>query len=99
LKRKYTVIIFRNNIYINNKNYILYTYIYKIYIYIIIYSIEGICIVKNEENLCDIQAIIKGPEGTPYEGGAFQIKLVLGSDFPISPPKGLVIYLFIYYYY
>ncbi|KAL6596783.1 ubiquitin-conjugating enzyme E2 S [Neocallimastix sp. 'constans'] len=49
---------------------------------------EGICIVKNEENLCDIQAIIKGPEGTPYEGGAFQIKLVLGSDFPISPPKG-----------
>ncbi|ORY61961.1 ubiquitin-conjugating enzyme E2 S [Neocallimastix californiae] len=43
---------------------------------------------KPPENLCDIQAIIKGPEGTPYEGGAFQIKLVLGSDFPISPPKG-----------
>jgi len=44
--------------------------------------------IEKEENICDIQAIIKGPEGTPYEGGAFQIKLVLGSDFPISPPKG-----------
>ncbi|KAG4106384.1 ubiquitin-conjugating enzyme E2 S-like protein [Neocallimastix lanati (nom. inval.)] len=49
---------------------------------------EGICMIEKEENICDIQAIIKGPEGTPYEGGAFQIKLVLGSDFPISPPKG-----------
>ncbi|ORX55374.1 hypothetical protein BCR36DRAFT_347146 [Piromyces finnis] len=49
---------------------------------------EGICIIEKEENICDIQAIIKGPEGTPYEGGAFQIKLVLGSDFPVSPPKG-----------
>ncbi|OUM69647.1 hypothetical protein PIROE2DRAFT_57355 [Piromyces sp. E2] len=49
---------------------------------------EGICMIEKEENICDIQAIIKGPEGTPYEGGAFQVKLVLGSDFPISPPKG-----------
>lgn len=59
-------------------------------IIILIYTIylEGICMIEKEENICDIQAIIKGPEGTPYEGGAFQIKLVLGSDFPISPPKG-----------
>jgi len=49
---------------------------------------EGICMIEKEENICDIQAIIKGPEGTPYEEGAFQIKLVLGSDFPTSPPKG-----------
>ena len=27
-------------------------------------------------------------EGTPYEGGSFRIKLVLGPDFPNSPPKG-----------
>ena len=26
--------------------------------------------------------------GTPYEGGAFRMKLVLGSDFPNTPPKG-----------
>jgi hypothetical protein len=26
--------------------------------------------------------------GTPFEGGLFQCKLVLGSDFPTVPPKG-----------
>ena len=26
--------------------------------------------------------------GTPYEGGLFRVKLVLGKDFPASPPKG-----------
>ncbi|NXB46556.1 UBE2S enzyme, partial [Leucopsar rothschildi] len=27
-------------------------------------------------------------EGTPYAGGLFRMKLVLGKDFPASPPKG-----------
>lgn len=27
-------------------------------------------------------------EGTPFEGGAFRMKLVLGKDFPQAPPKG-----------
>ena len=26
--------------------------------------------------------------GTPYEGGLFKMKLVLGKDFPASPPQG-----------
>ena len=26
--------------------------------------------------------------GTPYEGGFFRMKLVLGKDFPASPPQG-----------
>ena len=26
--------------------------------------------------------------GTPYEGGLFRMKLVLGTDFPKAPPKG-----------
>ena len=26
--------------------------------------------------------------GTPYAGGMFRIKLVLGKDFPAGPPKG-----------
>lgn len=25
---------------------------------------------------------------TPYSGGAFRIKLILGKDFPSAPPKG-----------
>lgn len=27
-------------------------------------------------------------EGTPYVGGEFKLKLVLGKDFPAAPPKG-----------
>lgn len=29
-----------------------------------------------------------GPEQTPYEGGSFTLKLVLGNEFPAAPPKG-----------
>jgi ubiquitin-conjugating enzyme E2 S len=27
--------------------------------------------------------------GTPYEGGFFKVKLILGADFPQSPPQGI----------
>ena len=27
-------------------------------------------------------------EGTPFQGGVFKMKLILGSDFPSAPPKG-----------
>ena len=30
----------------------------------------------------------QGPVGTPYEGHFFELKLVLSSDFPNSPPRG-----------
>ena len=29
--------------------------------------------------------------GTPYEGGLFRVKLVLGKDFPTAPPKGEIL--------
>nr|CAG8598544.1 14274_t:CDS:2 [Entrophospora candida] len=48
---------------------------------------EGIRVIVNELDVCDIQAWILGPEGTPYEGGMFKIKVVLGTDFPSVPPK------------
>merc|ERR1712167_35847 len=38
--------------------------------------------------ITDVRASITGPQGTPYEGGCFKMKLVLGSDFPSAPPKG-----------
>ena len=34
------------------------------------------------------QAEVEGPTGTPYESKYFQLKLVLTSDFPASPPRG-----------
>ncbi|KAI8345641.1 ubiquitin-conjugating enzyme/RWD-like protein [Mortierella sp. GBAus27b] len=48
---------------------------------------EGIRIILNEDTITDIQAWIQGPEGTPYEGGRFRIKIQLSADFPQSPPK------------
>lgn len=49
---------------------------------------EGIKVFTNEQDVTDIQATIEGPAGTPYEGGLFRVKLVLGKDFPSAPPKG-----------
>jgi ubiquitin-protein ligase len=45
-------------------------------------------VIINESNISDIQAEYEGPAGTPFEGGLFRMKLVLGSDFPNAPPKG-----------
>ena len=49
---------------------------------------EHIKIHINEDDITDIQATITGPEGTPYEGGHFKMKIVLGDSFPSGPPKG-----------
>lgn len=49
---------------------------------------EGIKIVPNEEDITDLHATVEGPAGTPYAGGHFRIKLVLGKNFPAEPPKG-----------
>ncbi|XP_069738805.1 ubiquitin-conjugating enzyme E2 S-like [Phaenicophaeus curvirostris] len=48
----------------------------------------GIKLFPNEEDVTDVQVAIEGPEGTPYAGGVFRMKLVLGKEFPASPPKG-----------
>eukprot|EP00640_Fibrocapsa_japonica_P004080 CAMPEP_0113935596 /NCGR_PEP_ID=MMETSP1339-20121228/2725_1 /TAXON_ID=94617 /ORGANISM="Fibrocapsa japonica" /LENGTH=219 /DNA_ID=CAMNT_0000937809 /DNA_START=111 /DNA_END=770 /DNA_ORIENTATION=+ /assembly_acc=CAM_ASM_000762 len=53
---------------------------------------EGIRYIENpndgESSLAEIHAEIDGPEQTPYFGGTFRLKLVLGSDYPNSPPRG-----------
>lgn len=41
----------------------------------------------NEENFFEWEAVILGPEGTPYEGGVFCAKLKFPTDYPLSPPK------------
>ena len=45
----------------------------------------------NNEDPIDIQADIKGPEGTPYESGIFRVKLFIPSEFPQLAPKGYFI--------
>eukprot|EP00588_Corethron_pennatum_P011178 CAMPEP_0194276876 /NCGR_PEP_ID=MMETSP0169-20130528/9343_1 /TAXON_ID=218684 /ORGANISM="Corethron pennatum, Strain L29A3" /LENGTH=223 /DNA_ID=CAMNT_0039020695 /DNA_START=440 /DNA_END=1111 /DNA_ORIENTATION=+ len=50
---------------------------------------EGVKFVPTRaDNLGTIYAEIEGPTGTPYEGRFFDLKLVLPSDFPQSPPRG-----------
>jgi ubiquitin-conjugating enzyme E2 S len=34
---------------------------------------------------------VEGPQGTPYEGKYFRLKLVLGIEFPTSPPRGFFV--------
>ncbi|XKL60798.1 hypothetical protein PGB90_007855 [Kerria lacca] len=48
---------------------------------------EGIRVSINEADISDIQAFVEGPAGTPYSNGTFRIKLCLGKEFPVGPPK------------
>ncbi|KAH0787866.1 Ubiquitin-conjugating enzyme E2 S [Histomonas meleagridis] len=51
-------------------------------------ELGGINVRINNDCLTEFQAVIQGPENTPFEGGEFLIKLEIGEDFPQKPPKG-----------
>lgn len=44
---------------------------------------------QDDEHVTAIHAEITGPTQTPYEGGAFMVKLSLSAAFPHEPPKGV----------
>jgi len=41
----------------------------------------------DEANLMHWRGTLKGPSGTPYEGGIFSIDIRLPPDYPFVPPK------------
>ena len=41
----------------------------------------------NEDDLLHWEALIQGPEGTPFEGGVFPAELKFPKDYPLAPPK------------
>lgn len=50
--------------------------------------IEGVDVSLNEDDASEIYATLEGPEGTPFAGGVFRMKICLTKEFPASPPKG-----------
>ena len=40
----------------------------------------------NEDDMFHWEALIQGPEGTPFEGGIFAAELKFPKDYPLSPP-------------
>ncbi|KAL3899759.1 MAG: hypothetical protein SGCHY_001826 [Lobulomycetales sp.] len=41
----------------------------------------------SEDNLFEWEAVIVGPDDTPYEGGLFPATLSFPKDYPLSPPS------------
>eukprot|EP01132_Coremiostelium_polycephalum_P002802 gene2802-3483_t len=50
-------------------------------------QLEGVTLLPCEEDISNIDAIITGPSGTPYENGYFKARLTLCTEFPKVPPK------------
>ncbi|GJP55362.1 hypothetical protein CLOM_g14330 [Closterium sp. NIES-68] len=51
-------------------------------------ALDGIRVTVHDDSIATVHAEIDGPVGTPYEGGVFRMKLLLGRDFPHAAPKG-----------
>lgn len=51
-------------------------------------ELGGITLRINNDNISEIQAVIEGPENTPFEGGEFLVKLEITDEFPQKAPKG-----------
>ena len=48
---------------------------------------DGVRLAQEPDDLTQVEADIFGAEGTPYERGVFRCKLVIGADYPATPPK------------
>ncbi|XP_063822314.1 ubiquitin-conjugating enzyme E2 S [Ostrinia nubilalis] len=47
----------------------------------------GVKLLLRDDDLTDVLAHIDGPADTPYAGGVFRVRLVLGREFPAAPPR------------
>ncbi|XP_003389722.1 PREDICTED: ubiquitin-conjugating enzyme E2 G2-like [Amphimedon queenslandica] len=42
---------------------------------------------KSDNNFFEWEALITGPEDSPFDGGVFAAELVFPQDYPLNPPK------------
>ena len=52
-------------------------------------KIKGIEVEPMENNPRYFNVVIEGPQGSPYEGGRFNLQLYLPEEYPMVPPKCL----------
>jgi ubiquitin-conjugating enzyme E2 S len=45
----------------------------------------------DSNGVSEVHAVIHGPEGTPFAGGKFKMKLILNGEYPTVPPRGYFI--------
>ncbi|KAG8461302.1 hypothetical protein KFE25_010489 [Diacronema lutheri] len=47
----------------------------------------GVSVWPKESKLTELEAVLAGPEGSPYESGLFRLDITLSARYPFEPPK------------
>ena len=50
-------------------------------------DVSGVTATPRGDDLTRLVGTLKGPEGTPYEGGVFFVDIVIPQQYPFEPPK------------
>ena len=50
-------------------------------------DVSGVTAAPRGDELTRLVGTLKGPEGTPYEGGVFFVDIVIPQQYPFEPPK------------
>jgi len=61
-------------------------------------KMDGVHLVSGVEDPLDIQALVDGPVDTPYQGGTYRVKICLGAEFPLQPPRAVFLTKFFHQY-
>jgi ubiquitin-conjugating enzyme (huntingtin interacting protein 2) len=49
-------------------------------------TISGISAETVGDSINDLRGSFKGPEGTPYEGGTYEVSIKIPNEYPFKPP-------------
>ena len=49
--------------------------------------LDGVELFVNDADIFNIEVLVAGPSGSPYEKGLFRLSIVIPSQYPLAPPK------------